>query len=190
MNNQMKSLEEITIEKTVSHMESGKDGIARKITRTYKNKVEVRTINAGLRFVHLITDQFVLIIFIYLIAAIPAINDSALALLQLLAILSYPVLNCLLEYFFQQTIGKMITGYIVINKFAQKPDFRTCLLRALIRYVPFEAFSCLSSPSRGWHDKWSGTYVVAKDYAEKLKRLVEKENSVTEAETTNEASTI
>ncbi|MBO9702746.1 MAG: RDD family protein [Sporocytophaga sp.] len=186
----MKSLEEITVEKTISHMESGKDGIARKITRTYKNKVEVRTINAGLRFVHLITDYFVLIIIGYLIAAIPAINEAILALTNLIIILSYPLLNCLFEYYFQQTPGKMITGYIVINKFAQKPDFRTCLLRALIRYVPFEAFSCLGSPSRGWHDKWSDTYVVAKDYAEKLKRLVEKENAVTEAETTNDTSTI
>lgn len=186
----MKSLDEITVEKTISHMESGKDGIARKITRTYKNKIEIRTINAGLRFVHIITDYFVLITFIYLIAAIPAINQSILVLAQLIAILSYPLLRCLFEYFFQQTPGKMITGYIVINKFAQKPDFRTCLLRALIRYVPFEAFSCLSSPSRGWHDKWSDTYVVAKDYAEKLKRLVEKENSLSEAKTTNEASTI
>jgi uncharacterized RDD family membrane protein YckC len=173
----MKSLEEITIERTTSHLQTGADGIARKVTQTFKHKLNVRTINAGLRFVHLIVDYFILIIITYLIAAIPGINKSILELLNLIVFLSYPMLYALTEYKFQQTPGKMITSHVVIDKYANKPDFKTCLLRTLIRFVPFEPISCLSSPSRGWHDKWSNTYVVHKDEVIKLKAILEKENA-------------
>jgi uncharacterized RDD family membrane protein YckC len=171
----MKSLEDITIQRTNTHIQTGSDGMNREITRTYKQKLNVKTIDAGLRFVHIIVDYFILVIITYLIGAIPAINNTLLSLLNLITILSYPVFYAVMEYKFQQTPGKMLTNYVVIDKFANKPDFKTCLLRTLIRFVPFEAFSCLSSPSRGWHDRWTSTYVVHKNEVAKLKLLVNKE---------------
>jgi uncharacterized RDD family membrane protein YckC len=171
----MKSLEQIIIQRTNTHIQTGSDGIARNVTRTYNHKLSVKTINAGLRFVHIIVDYFILVILTYLIGAIPAINNTILSLLNLLTFLSYPIFYAVMEYKFQQTPGKMLTNYVVIDKFANNPDFKTCLLRTLIRFVPFEPFSCLSSPSRGWHDKWTSTYVVHKDEVAKLKALVNKE---------------
>jgi len=173
----MKSLEEITVEKSITHIQTGTDGINRKITNTYKQKLKIRTINPGLRFVHLIVDYFILITLTYLIASIPAINNTVLAILNLVTFLSYPLFYAVMEFKFQQTPGKMLTNHLVINKFAEGPDFQTCLLRTLIRLVPFEGFSCLNTPSRGWHDRWTNTYVVHKDEIVKLKSILEKENA-------------
>jgi uncharacterized RDD family membrane protein YckC len=175
----MKSLEEITIQRTSSHIQTGTNGIDRKVTQTYNHKLKVKTIEGGLRFVHLIVDYFILVILTYLIAAIPAINNTFLSLLNLITFLIYPLFYAIMEFKFQQTPGKMITNYVVIDKFANNPDFKTCLLRTLIRFVPLEPFSCLGSPSRGWHDKWTDTYVVHKNEVAKLKSILEKENNNT-----------
>lgn len=172
----MKSLEDIMVVKSNTFLQTDKDGIPRKVTQTFKHKLQVRTISAGLRFVHLIADYIVLVIISALISAIPVFNKSILSLLQLVAFLSYPVFYVVMEYKFQQTLGKMITNHVVIDKYANKPDLRTCILRTLIRFVPFEALSCLSSPSRGWHDSWTGTYVVHKDEVSRLKNILEKES--------------
>ena len=172
-----KSLEDIVINRTATYVQTGADGINRTVTNQYKQKLIVKTINQGLRFVHFVTDYFIIVILIFLYSAIPAINDSVLALLNLLTFLTYPLFYFIMEYKFQQTPGKMITNHVVIDKYVNKPSLKTCLLRTLIRFVPFEAFSCLSSPSRGWHDKWTDTYVVHKDEVDKLKNLLENANN-------------
>lgn len=63
-----------------------------------------------------------------------------------------------LEYFTGRTLGKLITGTKVINADGEKPTFNQILLRTLARTVPFEPFSFLGD--RGWHDKWTDTYVI------------------------------
>lgn len=173
----MKSLEEIVVDKTNTFLQTGTDGIPRKVSQSFKHKLSVKTINPGLRFVHLIVDYFIIVILSYLINSIPAINDTILNLLGLFVILSYPLLYIVMEYKFQQTPGKMVTNFVVIDKYADKPNLKTCLLRTLIRFVPFEPFSCLGTPSRGWHDKWTNTYVVHKDEVKRLKAILEKENT-------------
>jgi len=39
--------------------------------------------------------------------------------------------------------------------------------------VPFEILSCLSD--RGWHDRWSDTYVVPDEEYDKLKKLLDEQ---------------
>ncbi|ABG58864.1 RDD family protein [Cytophaga hutchinsonii] len=172
-----KSLDEIYIEKTYSHLERGVDGVIREVARTYKQKLNVKTIKPGLRFVHFIVDGIAL----QLILSVPKIfffsNPQLLALISLLLIILYPVMYIFFEYKFQQTPGKMVTNYVVINEYAEKPSLRICILRTVIRFIPFEAFSCLSSPSRGWHDRWTKTYVVEKKEVEKLKSILMKYNN-------------
>lgn len=172
----MKSLEDLKVTKSVSYIQTGTDGINRQVTNNHTGKLRVKTINQGLRFVHLIVDYFILGIISYLLGAIPGVNENQHSLLEMVAFLSYPAFYTFMEYKYQQTPGKMVTNYVVIDNYANKPNFKTCLLRTLIRFVPFEPFSCLESPSRGWHDKWTKTYVVHKDEAVKLKALLEKEN--------------
>lgn len=66
------------------------------------------------------------------------------------------------ESLFGRTIGKMITGSIVVDENGKKPGFKIICLRTLCRLIPFEAFSFLSKSARFWHDSFSKTYVVEK----------------------------
>ena len=89
-----------------------------------------------------------------------------------------PIYYFLFEFTLQKTPGKFITGTRVIDEYANKPNFGTMLTRSVVRMVPFEGFSCLSE--RGWHDKWSNTYVVREEEYKKLKELIAKDDTPTQ----------
>lgn len=173
----MKSLEEIYIIQEQLVMKRGTDGITRQVPLRTKRKLEVKTINSSLRLVHWIVDSFIISIFYYLIGMSPFMTLQLQNLIELIFILIYPMFYTMMEYHFQQTIGKMLTGHVVINEYAESPSFVTCLLRTCLRIVPFEYLSCTGSPSRGWHDKWSKTYVVPKGDVKKLQKLLQKHNN-------------
>ncbi len=68
-----------------------------------------------------------------------------------------------------RTIGKLITGTIVVMEDGTKPNSTEILKRTMWRIIPFNALTFLGSPSRGWHDSKSDTYVVVKkDFDAKL----------------------
>lgn len=75
------------------------------------------------------------------------------------------------EIFFSRTIGKFITKTIVVDIHGEKPDSQEILVRSLCRLIPFEGFSFLGAPNKGWHDSISKTYVVKKELLEKKKEL-------------------
>lgn len=62
-----------------------------------------------------------------------------------------------------RSIGKMITNTKVVDEAGNRPDNNTLFLRNISRAVPFDQLSFLGSETRGWHDKWSNTYVVHND---------------------------
>lgn len=72
-----------------------------------------------------------------------------------------------LESIFGRTMGKIITGSIVVNENGIKPNFGIIFKRTLCRLIPFDAFSFLSKSERIWHDSLSKTYVVEKADLEK-----------------------
>lgn len=75
-----------------------------------------------------------------------------------------------MEILTQRTVGKYITGTMVVMEDGSKPEARAIIIRALCRIISFEAFSFLGAYPRGWHDNASGTYVVdAKKYKEALR---------------------
>lgn len=75
------------------------------------------------------------------------------------------------ESLFQRTVGKLITGTMVVMADGSKPSFGTIVLRTLCRLIPFEAFSFIGDDAYGWHDNFSNTYVVdIKLYNEALNR--------------------
>jgi len=65
-----------------------------------------------------------------------------------------------LEALFGRTLGKLVTGTMVVNEAGGKPSFGQVLGRTLCRFIPFEAFSFFAADARGWHDKIPRTYVV------------------------------
>lgn len=65
------------------------------------------------------------------------------------------------ESIFGQTLGKMITGCVVVTEDGENITPMDALKRTLCRLIPFEAFSFLGS-GPGWHDTISKTRVVKK----------------------------
>ncbi|MFC6268736.1 RDD family protein [Frigoriflavimonas asaccharolytica] len=65
------------------------------------------------------------------------------------------------EYFSKgRTLGKYVTGTIVVKIDGTAPTTYDIFLRSIIRLVPFNALSFLGE--NGWHDSWSETRVVVK----------------------------
>lgn len=80
------------------------------------------------------------------------------------------------EQTMQRTIGKFATNSVVINQYAEAPNPESLIGRSFTRLVPFESLSCLSD--RGWHDKWSKTYVVKTHERDRLKKLLNEQQGV------------
>jgi uncharacterized RDD family membrane protein YckC len=88
---------------------------------------------------------------------IDGLGDFAWDIIALILLLFYYLIT---EAFFGRSLGKFVTGTIVVNKNGKKPDFGAILKRTLCRLIPFDPLSFLGS--RGWHDSMSDTYVVNK----------------------------
>lgn len=61
-----------------------------------------------------------------------------------------------------RTIGKFISGTVIVMEDGSRPDSNTILKRTFCRLIPFEWLSFLGTPSRGWHDSIPDVYVVDK----------------------------
>lgn len=79
---------------------------------------------------------------------------------RLITMIIFIVFYMILEGLTQRTIGKLITKTKVVLEDGRKPSPETIVIRSLCRMIPFDAFSFLGNPSRGWHDTLSKTYVV------------------------------
>lgn len=74
----------------------------------------------------------------------------------------YVLYYIIMEYNFQVSVGKLITGTVVVDVNGKKPTLKAIVGRSFSRLVPFDAFSFLGSDTIGWHDTWSGTRVIKK----------------------------
>jgi uncharacterized RDD family membrane protein YckC len=80
----------------------------------------------------------------------------------LLGLLFYALFMGLMEGLFKgRTVGKLVTGTLVVNPNGTTISFKTGVLRGLARIIPFEPFSAFGGDwPRPWHDKLTDTYVV------------------------------
>jgi uncharacterized RDD family membrane protein YckC len=134
------------------------------------------SVGLGKRFVHLAIDAVVYYIlimvmsftlFVLLSIALPDLAESLIsedgrtpfwAYVYSFAI--YILYYTLMEAWLGRTFGKMVTGSRVVDDQGRKPSMEIAFKRSISRLVPFEGFSFLGSEPRGWHDKWTDTYVV------------------------------
>jgi uncharacterized RDD family membrane protein YckC len=78
-------------------------------------------------------------------------------------VLSYAIM---LFYYFifeavtQRSMAKFITGTKVIMADGSKPSAGTILKRTFCRMIPFNGLSFFGELGKGWHDRFSDTYVV------------------------------
>ena len=68
----------------------------------------------------------------------------------------------ILELFFRQTIGKMITKTIVVKKDGKRANFLNILIRSFLRLIPIDNISYLFGTERGFHDVLSSTKLIKK----------------------------
>ncbi|MCE2956628.1 MAG: RDD family protein [Flammeovirgaceae bacterium] len=129
--------------------------------------------STGNRFVHMLVDTLMYYIIVFLLALMMGIfigvfAPESLAELEngtpwfvyLLAFIAYVSYFVFCESVFGRTVGKLITGTKVVDQNGNLPSTGTIFIRTLSRLVPFEAFSFLGENERGWHDRWTNTYVV------------------------------
>lgn len=149
-----------------------------------KRKRRVNVVSGGKRFGHYVLDLIALIIISGVYGAVQEIifpteviytNEYGISSIQGGGSTFDPsgYLVFFLFYFafelgLGRTPGKYVTKCVVINEYGQKPTAKEILIRSISRLVPFEAFSCLGE--RGWHDKWSKTYLVTLDEKKELER--------------------
>lgn len=63
------------------------------------------------------------------------------------------------EFFFSKTPAKFLTNTKVVDKNGNKPTLIRIVLRNIFRLIPFDNVSFLID-KRGFHDQFSGTYVI------------------------------
>lgn len=171
----MKTIENLKEEKIIYKTEKDENGNLIEVPHKKMTSRFVETVTPGIRFGYYLIDLvliYVLAFILGIVFALLGISDFIVDgpggnIFGFLIVFSYYLL---LEGLTGTTAGKMILGYTVIDRFAEKPSFGAITIRSLSRLVPFEAFSCFND--RGWHDKWSKTYVVKTAEKNALKKLM------------------
>ena len=139
----------------------------------------------GQRFLNYIIDVVIIYILIFGVSFITALiatyleatsflewlqNINGLEEYLIYFIIMIPYFT-LMESIFSKSVGKFITKTMVVLEDGSKPESGTILRRTLCRIIPFDGLSFLGTPSRGWHDSITDTYVVRKDDFERSKEL-------------------
>ena len=160
---------EIYEDRILTRNERNEYGQWETVQKEMRYKKQVNDLSIGLRLVNFIIDS----VFYYqvlgrFLGELSIVNTNPI--IELVYLFSFPLYYTVCEYFFQKTLGKVFTQSLVVNEYGEKPDFKTIVVRTVIRFIPFEPFSFFSS-NRGWHDKWTNTYVIRKFELEKLLEL-------------------
>lgn len=145
-----------------------KDATAFKTGTAVELNAEISTnnsVHAGFRLIQVAADMLV-----WLVLAIVAV----VLLDHLLPTMGHFMINALaysamaglflgyyftLEYFFQRTLGKLLTGTKVVDRNGGKPTGKVILVRTLARLIPVDFLSYLFVKN-GIHDVLSRTKVV------------------------------
>lgn len=167
----------IVEKRLVSSYERDVVGNMFKVEKEMSFRRPVVNTGAGFRLIHYLVDMFLVSQSVRLalnLLELPVFGITAASIIYG----SFVVNIVIGEFALQKSVGKMLTGSVVINEYAQAPSFGQVILRFLIRLIPFELFSFLGN-DRGWHDRWTRTYVVSDAERETLRKLLQDERNFT-----------
>lgn len=171
----MKTIDKLTVEQTF--YKRHKDAFGNVTREPYTKMVprKVRIVETGPRIGYWLIDAiFIILLYSGAVLACTALIEDRILLSEIINFLGVTMslgYYFLFEFFYQQTPGKMMLGYVVINDKAHDPTMKDTGIRTICRMLPFEAFSCFSE-NGGWHDRFSQTYVVSKKERIALRRLM------------------
>ena len=121
----------------------------------------------GARFLNLIIDYFVQfgISFAFGVIVVVIRGQAGVDFIDSTPVIVIGTTILLLYYFVceattSRTLGKLITGTKVVNANGGKASLGQIAGRTFARLIPFEAFSFLGTPTRGWHDSLPKTFVI------------------------------
>ena len=132
---------------------------------------EIRPTSQTKRAINCIIDSVIFIFFgpvfyniINIVFGSVFFEDLVRSLNVFVFVLPYIIYYLLFESIWQKTPAKFITKTRVILENGSKPKFNNILIRTLLRLVPFDWLTYLSSKNPiGWHDRFSKTLVVSDD---------------------------
>jgi uncharacterized RDD family membrane protein YckC len=167
MTTDKKKITDIFREQVITRKERNQYGEWETVEKVFQIKRPVDNLPALLRLFHLFIDGLIINGFYFLILNI--LSPMRLWMFGLLVPFVYYVF---MEFYFQATIGKLLTGSVVVNEYGDKPDFKSICLRTIIRIVPFEPFSIFwVDGDRWWHDSWTKTYVISEGELSIINRI-------------------
>lgn len=121
----------------------------------------------GARLANLMIDYIAQLVLGFLFGILVALvgGDAGIDWLERIPDLAIGIPVMLLYYITfeattSRTLGKLITGTKVVKADGTAPSVGQVIGRTLCRLIPFEMFSFFGKPTRGWHDRFSETYVV------------------------------
>ncbi len=138
------------------------------LSNHHRQKMAGAVASKGLRFANYLID---LVVYLVLLFAFFLLLDLAggLGLLgssvwfNLIALFMNFLYYTAMESATGQTIGKMLTGTMVVDANGDRPSTSTIMLRSLCRFIPFEAVSFFGEGT-GWHDHLTKTMVIRKKH--------------------------
>jgi uncharacterized RDD family membrane protein YckC len=138
---------------------------AQVLNETYSgNPLVEGQVDGWVRFANYFIDRVIIILLSFLAGVVIALNGYYATISTLESyLLSYTLIIMyfsLMEGLTGRTVGKFVTGTIVVNENGFKPEFSQIIGRTFCRLIPFEAFSFLGESHSGWHDTISKTKVI------------------------------
>ncbi len=155
--------------------------IGNSLLQDIESEMSLPTASVGQRFLNFIIDSIAYYILTYVVGIFVGLiilganggrkialsTDNFIGLdvatLQIILLLFNVILLIIYYTMFEKlakgrSIGKFVTGTKVVNHDGSDITWKQAFLRSIIRYVPFEPFSCFGGYP--WHDTWSNTTVV------------------------------
>lgn len=129
---------------------------------------QTAAVSLWIRILNLAIDLICIYLFGFIMGPVLGLLSVSFSFTELWANLSFAILFLfyfiayyfLFEISWSRTIGKLITGTMVVNLYGRMPTITQIIVRSITRLIPIDPFTFFGNRSTGWHDSFSGTRVI------------------------------
>jgi uncharacterized RDD family membrane protein YckC len=165
-----KKMSDIFQIKTITRKERNKLGEWEYLEKVYHEKRPVENLHAALRLLNYIVD--LTLVWLIVILVDTGVGSNYPRAIDFLFPITYFAYYIIFEFYFQRTIGKYLTGSLVVDDYGERPELKAIFLRTITRIIPLDPYSFFwTEENRLWHDTWSNTFVISNDELSLIKRI-------------------